>query len=140
MQKQVTMKIFFSFWTWIGFLRIQFKGSPRIHLFQLMLLRWTMFHSLQCTMVNPVVAGSLVLFMFIEIMETINLWKSIQESFQVKWLLKFLSMSELKNFIFKNLKVNNNLEASSSNNMKWIGFYRLIKLRFCMGQNAGYFN
>ena len=49
-------------------------------------------------------------------------------------------MSELKNFIFKNLKVNNNLEASSSNNMKWIGFYRLIKLRFCMGQNAGYFN
>ena len=91
-------------------------------------------------MVNPVVAGSLVLFMFIEIMETINLWKSIQESFQVKWLLKFLSMSELKNFIFKNLKVNNNLEASSSNNMKWIGFYRLIKLRFCMGQNAGYFN
>ena len=26
------------------------------------------------------------------------------------------------------------------NNIKWIGFYRLIKLRFCMGQNAGYFN
>ena len=32
------------------------------------------------------------------------------------------------------------LEASSFNNIKWIGFYRLIKLRFCMGQNAGYFN
>ena len=49
-------------------------------------------------------------------------------------------MSEVENFIFKNLKVNNNLEAYSSNNMKWIGFYRLIKLRFYMGQNAGYFN
>ena len=43
----------------------------RIHLFQLRLLPWTMFHSLQCTMVNPFVAGSLVLFKFIEIMETI---------------------------------------------------------------------
>ena len=32
------------------------------------------------------------------------------------------------------------LEASSFNNIKWIGFFRLIKLRFCMGQNAGYFN
>ena len=32
------------------------------------------------------------------------------------------------------------LEASSFNNIKWIGFYRLIKLRFRMGQNAGYFN
>ena len=32
------------------------------------------------------------------------------------------------------------LEASSFNNIKWIGFYHLIKLRFCMGQNAGYFN
>ena len=31
-------------------------------------------------------------------------------------------------------------EASSFNNIKWIGFYRLIKLRFCMGQNPGYFN
>ena len=30
-----------------------------------------MFHSLQCTMVNPIVAGSLVLFTFIEMMETI---------------------------------------------------------------------
>ena len=42
-----------------------------IHLFQLRLLPWTMFHSLQCTMVNPFVAGSLVLFKFIEIMETL---------------------------------------------------------------------
>ena len=32
------------------------------------------------------------------------------------------------------------LEASSFNNIKWIGFYRLIKLRFCMGQNTGYVN
>ena len=31
-------------------------------------------------------------------------------------------------------------ETSSFNNIKWIGFYHLIKLRFCMGQNAGYFN
>ena len=48
--------------------------SPRfwnIHLFKLRLLLWTMFHSLQCTMVNPFVAGSSVLFTFIDIMETI---------------------------------------------------------------------
>ena len=32
------------------------------------------------------------------------------------------------------------LEASSFNNINWIEFYRPIKLRFCMGQNAGYFN
>ena len=32
------------------------------------------------------------------------------------------------------------LEASSFNNIKWKGFYRLTKLRFRMGQNAGYFN
>ena len=67
-----------------------------------------------------------------------HLWKGVQESFQVKWLLKFLSISERKNFILKSdFK---KLEASSFNNIKWIGFYRLIKLRFCMGQNAGYFN
>ena len=58
----------------------------------------------------------------------------MQESFQVKRLLKFWSMSELKNFIFKKL------EASSLNSIKWIGFYRLIKLSFWKGQNAGYFN
>ena len=50
-------------------------------------------------MVNPFVAESLVLLTFMEIMETIR-EKNVQESFQVKWLLKFLSMSELKNFIF----------------------------------------
>ena len=61
-------------------------------------------------------------------------WKGVQESFQVKRLLKFLSMSELKNFIFKKL------EASSFNSIKWIGFYRLIKLSFWTDQNAGYFN
>ena len=32
------------------------------------------------------------------------------------------------------------LEASSFNNIKWIGFYCLIKLHVCMGQNTGYFN
>ena len=42
-----------------------------IHLFQLRLFLSAMFHSLQCTMVNPFVAGSLGLFTFIEIMETI---------------------------------------------------------------------
>ena len=50
---------------------ITFVTSTHIHLFQLRLLPWTMFHSLQCTMVNPFVAGSLVLFTFIEIMEII---------------------------------------------------------------------
>ena len=63
-----------------------------------------MFHSLQCTMVNPFVAESLVSFMFIEIMTN--------EYYKIGSLFFF----------------------------KWIGFYRLIKLRFCMGQNAGYFN
>ena len=47
------------------------KQRVRIHLFQLRLLPWTMFHNLQCTMVNPFEAGSSVLFKFIEIMETI---------------------------------------------------------------------
>ena len=39
--------------------------------------------------------------MFIEIMETIILWEGVQESFQLKWLWKFLNMSKLNNFIFK---------------------------------------
>ena len=42
-----------------------------IHLFQLRLLPWTMFHSLQCTMVKTLIAGSLVLLTFIAVMETI---------------------------------------------------------------------
>ena len=50
---------------------LQMWAQRWIHLFQLRLLPWTMFHSLQCTMVNPFVAGSLVLFTFIEIMEII---------------------------------------------------------------------
>ena len=69
-----------------------------------MLLPWTMFHGLQCTVVNPFVAGSSVLFTFIEIMETIC------------------------------------EKASSFNNINGVGFYGLIKLRFWMGQNAGYFD
>ena len=72
-----------------------------------------MFHSLQCTMVNPFVAESLVLLTFMEIMETIC-EENVQESFQVKWLLKFLSMSELKNFILTSHS--KKLEASSLNN------------------------
>ena len=32
------------------------------------------------------------------------------------------------------------LEASSFNSINEWGVYRLIKLRFCMSQNAGYFN
>ena len=47
-------------------------------------------------------------------------------------------MSELKNFILKSHT--KKLEASSSNSIKWLGFYRLIKLRFYMRQNAAYFN
>ena len=68
---------------------------------------WSMFHSLQCAMVNPSVTGSLVLFTFIIIKETIqkNCWKELITwegvKFQLKWLWKFLSMRELKNFIFK---------------------------------------
>ena len=63
-----------------------------------------MFHSLQGTMVNPFVGGSSVLFTFIEINGD-YLWEGIQESFQIKWLLKILSMSELKDFIFKIFKI-----------------------------------
>ena len=65
-----------------------------------------MFHSLQCTIVNPFVAGISVLIS----------------------VLKFLKSHSKK------------LGVSPFNNIKWIGFYRLIKLFFCMGQNAGYFN
>ena len=92
-----------------------------------------MFHSLQCTMVNPFVAGDLHTYIDIHTLLTWltlsykaslqvshkaslhrfslvqvhwnngdHLWKDVQVSFQVKWLLKFLSMSELKKFIFKN--------------------------------------
>ena len=61
--------------------------------------------------------------------------EGVQENFQVKWLLKILSMSE--RFLKTHSK---KLEVSSFNNIKWIGFYRLIKLHFCMGQNVGYFN
>ena len=73
------------------------KNWPKIHLFQLRLLsQWNMMHdprfivSLQCTIVNPFVAGSLVLCTFIIIKETIqkkllervnNLWEGVQESF-----------------------------------------------------------
>ena len=43
-------------------------------------------------------------------------------------------------FFLRFLKFHNKKLEVSFNNIKWIGFYRLIKLRFCMGQNAGYFN
>ena len=109
-----------------------------IHLFQLKLLPWTKFHSLHCTMVNPFVAGSLVLFTFIEIMEIIC-EKALKRAFTsngcqnswawASWMISFSKFHSKK------------LQASFFNNIKWIGFYRLIKLRFCMGQqNAGYFN
>ena len=67
-------------------------------------------------MVKTLIAGRLVLFTFIEVMET-NCEKAIvQESFQVKWLLKFLSMSELKiSFLKSHSKI---LEASSFNNIE----------------------
>ena len=94
-----------------------------IHLFQLRMLPWTMFQSLHCTMVNPFVAGSLILFTFIEIMEILN----FPESFQVQWLLKFLSMTELKiSFLKSHSK---KLEASSFNNIKW-KFTAMIILHF----------
>ena len=52
---------------------------------------------------------------------------------------KILKHKRAEKFHFQNL-IGKKLEAFSFNNIKWIGFYRLIKLRFCMGQNAGYFN
>ena len=45
--------------------------------------------------------------------------------------------AEKKSFLKSHSK---KLEASSFNDIKLIGFYRLIKLRFCTGKNAGYFN
>ena len=66
-------------------------------------------------MVNRFVAGSLVLFTFIEIMETIG-EKAFKTELQVKWLLKFLSISELKILFLKSHS--KKLEASSFNNIK----------------------
>ena len=86
----------------------------------------------ECTMVNPFIAGSLVLFTFRP-----YLWKGVQESFQVKWLLKFLSMSWKILFLKSHSK---NLEASSFNEIKWIGFYRLIiKAAFLHGPECWLF-
>ena len=101
------------------FLRIHGYISRYIHLFQLRSLPWTMFHSLQCSLVH------------VHWNNGDHLWEGISENFQVKWLLKFLSMSELKNIFSK---------ISQYDNIKWTGFYRLNMLRFCLGQNAGYFN
>ena len=70
------------------------------HLFQLRLLPWTMFHGLQCTMVNPFVAEKFSL-VHVHWNNGDHLCEGVQDSFQLKWLRKFLSMSELKNFIFK---------------------------------------
>ena len=50
-------------------------------------------------MVNPFVAESLVLLTFMEIMETIC-EKNVQESFQVKWLLKFFKHERAEKFHF----------------------------------------
>ena len=59
-------------WMWIPTGNDKYiYSNKQIHLFQLTLLPWTMFHSLQCPMVNPFVVGSLVLFTFIEMIETI---------------------------------------------------------------------
>ena len=44
-------------------------------------MMYDLFHSLQCAMVNPSVAGSSLLFTFIEIMEAIFLkkcWKELR--------------------------------------------------------------
>ena len=46
-------------------------GIGYARLYRALLQKTGMFHSLQCTMVNPFVGASLVLFTFIEIMETI---------------------------------------------------------------------
>ena len=115
------LKFFFSKWhLLLIFALLQIK-IIHIHLFQLRLLPWTMFHSLHCTMVNQFCSGKLSL-VHVPWNNGDHLWKGVQDSFQVKWLLKFFSMSELKNLIFK---------------ISWqkirSGFYRLIKLRFCMG-------
>ena len=97
------------------------RSSYGIHLFQLRLLPWTMFHSLQCYMVNQFCSGKLSL-VHVPWNNGDHLWKGVQDSFQVKWLLKFFSVNELKNLIFKI-----SLQKFRS------GFYRLIKLRFCIG-------
>ena len=81
-----------------------------------------MFHSLQCTMVNQFCSGKLSL-VHVPWNNGDHLWKGVEDSFQVKWLVKFFrGVSELKNLIFK----------ISSPKIR-SGFYRLIKLRFCIG-------
>ena len=70
-----------------------------------------------------------------------HFWEGVQESFQLKWLPKFLRMRELKNFIFEISQWEiRSLFLYKCNNIIWIGFYRPIKLRLWMGQNAGYFD
>ena len=55
-----------------------------------------------------------------ELLEIVNNpWEGVQESFQLKWLRKLSSMSELKNFTFK-----------MSQSQIRIGFYRPVKLGF----------
>ena len=85
-----------------------------------------MFRGLQYTMVDPFVVGSSPLFMLVLWNKGDHLWEGIQENFQLKWLWKLIS------FLKSHSK---NLEASSFNNINWIGFYHLIKLHFCMGLN-----
>ena len=51
------------------------RKQPRIHLFQLRLLPWTMFHSLQCTMGNNFVAGSLISLVHVHWNKKDHLWK-----------------------------------------------------------------
>ena len=66
-------------------------------------------------MVNPLVAESSVLFTFIEIMETIC-EKAFKRAFNSNGYQKFLSMSELKNFIFE-ICHSKKLEAASFTNV-----------------------
>ena len=94
-----------------------------IHLFQLRLLPWNMFHSLQCTMVNPFVAGSLVLLTFIDIMETIS-EKAFKRAFKsngcyifspwASWKISFLTSHSKK------------LEASSFNHRSFTAWWSCI--------------
>ena len=57
-------------------------------------------------------------------------WEGVQESSQLKWLRKFLGVSEQKNFIFK----------PNSKKLEAVSFTAFFKLREFFGQNADYFN
>ena len=99
------IKLFHIFWNDVNCWWFMFITKDTcIHLYQLRLLQWSMinmFRSLQCTMVNLFEARIVRWNDGVHASFKKPFWEGVQESSQVKWLRKFLRVSEQKNFIFK---------------------------------------